>query len=45
LLPGERGANRAQDQQKNGISLTAGTAKRLVKLAKTVGVDVPVALG
>lgn len=44
LLPGERGATTACHQRKSGITLARGTVKRLAKLAKTLGVDIPVAL-
>lgn len=44
LLPGERGAATARQRQRDGVPLAAGTAKRLVALAGTLGVAVPDAL-
>lgn len=44
LLPGERSATAARDQQTNGIPLASGTAKRLIEVANRFNVDIPDAL-
>lgn len=41
LLPGERGAGTARTRSAEGIPLSAGTVKRLVESAASVGAQVP----
>lgn len=41
LLPGERGAQTAQTRMAGGVPIAQGTARRLLDLAKTLGVAAP----